>query len=301
MCDDMDDQAESAADAGEPHHRAPILLAAIILLAGASGARAAEDHPRRPPYVKLELKMFGLINGNRREHKKNPLKYDDALAAVGRAHSADMLRQKFFRHRSPTTGLVGDRLFAAMEMVMASGENIAMYDSVENAQKGLMKSPEHKKNILQPGFTHCGVGIVQAPNGTFYITQVFATRPAPVKFKTLATDVIKTLNQTRTVRGKLPFTVNAKLNKIAARHVAEVARAGKPVAADVRARAKAAGVKVKRLSFALLMTWDPASLASADILMDPRKGRIGIAFARNETHKGLGYGIIWVYVIFTDE
>ena len=55
-----------------------------------------------------------------------------------------------------------------------------------------MKSPEHKKNILQVIFTHCGVGIVQAPNGMYTITQVFATRPAPVNVKTLPADVIKT-------------------------------------------------------------------------------------------------------------
>lgn len=301
MCDRMDDQAEPAADSGKPHHRVPILLAAIVVLACACGVRAAEKRPPKPPYIKLELKMFGLINADRKKHKTNPLKYDNALAAVARAHSADMLKNKFFKHKSPTTGLVTDRLFAAKEMVMAAGENLAMDASVEEAEKALMKSPKHKKNILQKNFTHCGVGIVQAPNGTYYITQVFARRPTPVNFKTLAADVIKTLNKARAVRGKLPFKVNAKLNEIAVRHVAEVARAGKPVAVDIRARVKAAGVKVKRLSFGLVRTWDPGELASAATLLKPRKGRIGIAFARNEKHKKLGYGIIWVYVIFTDE
>lgn len=301
MCKGMDDQAEPAADAGNPRKRAPIFLAVIILFTGASGARAAEDHPPKPPYVALELKMFGLINGDREEHKKNPLKYDNALAAVARAHSADMLKNKFFNHTSPTTGRVTDRLFAAREMVMASGENIAMYESIEGAEKALMNSPEHKENILRDGFTHCGVGIVQAPNGTYTVTQVFATRPAPATLKTLPADVVKTLNQVRAVRGKLPFKVSAALNRVAARYVAEVALAGKPVAADIRKRVKAAGVRARRLSFGLVMTWDPGELASAATLIKPRNGRIGIAVARNEKHKHLGYGILWAYVIFTDE
>ena len=302
MCDDMDDQAESAVDAGEPHQRISILLAAIMLLAGASGARAAEEkHPPKPPYMELELKMFGLVNADRTKHKKSPLKYDNALATIGRGHSADMLKNKFFHHKSPTTGMIGDRLFAAKEMVMASGENLAMDQSIDDAEKALMKSPGHRKNILQQAFTHCGVGIVQAPNGTYYMTQVFATRPPPVKLKTLAPDVIKALNLVRAIQGKHPFKVNAKLNKIAAQHVADVARAGKPVAADIRARVKAAGVKIKLLSFGLLMTWDPNEFASAGALLKPKKGRIGMAFARNKKHKGLGYGVIWAYVIFTDE
>lgn len=296
----MDDQAESTADAGEPHQRHPIFPAILLFFMCVLPVVAAEEPPK-PPHAAQELKMFGLINADREQHKRAPLKYDDALAAVARAHSADMLTHRFFNHKSPTTGLAADRLFTAREMVTASGENIAMNDAVEKAEVALMESPGHRKNILQEGFTHCGVGIVQAPNGTYTITQVFAARPPPVKFETLGVDVVRMLNKVRGVRGKRAFEVSPALSRVAAAYVAEVARAGRPVAVDIRARAKAAGVKARRLSTALVPTWDPGEIASAAALAKPNKGRIGIAFARNEKHKALGYGIIWVFAVFTDE
>jgi uncharacterized protein YkwD len=296
----MDDQSESTADSDGPHQPPPIFPAILFLFTCVLPAIAAEEPPK-PPHVEQELKMFGLINADREQHKRTPLKYDDALAAVARAHSADMLKNQFFNHKSPTTGLAADRLFAAKEIVTASGENIATNDAVEKAQAALMKSPGHRKNILQEGFTHCGVGIVQAPNGTYRITQVFAARPPPVKFETLGVDVVRMLNKVRAVRGKRPFEVSPALSRVAAAYVAEVARAGKPVAVDIRARAKAAGVKARRLSTGLVSTWDPAEIAAAAALVKPDKGRIGIAFARNEKHKALGYGIIWVFAVFTDE
>lgn len=297
----MDDQAESGTESGEPPGRRTALIAAVILLISGSHATAGDAHPPDPPYVKLELKMFGLVNGDRQKHKKRPLKYDNALAAVARAHSADMLEHRFFHHKSQRTGMVADRLFAAKETVMESGENIAMHDSIEQAEARLMESPGHRKNILKEDFTHCGVGIVEAANGIYYVTQVFAARPPPVDFKTLEADVVTVLNKVRAIRGKLPYRISPALTKVAAGYVAEVARAGKPVAVDVGARVRAAGVEAKRLSAGLVSTWDPGELASAAALMKPRKGRIGIAFARNEKHKSLGYGIIWVYAIFTDE
>ncbi len=294
----MDDQPEPASEPGDPHQRRSGLLAAIILLASITCATAAEPDP---PYLQLELKMFGLINGDRAKHKRKPLRYDNALAAVARAHSADMLENGFFNHKSPTTGLVGDRLFVAKEIVMGSGENIAMFDTIDGAQAKLMTSPGHRKNILGKSFTHCGVGIVQGANGIYYITQVFAMRPRPVDPKTLGPKVVALLNKVRGARGKRPFNSSGELDRVAAAHVAKVAEAGKPVAVDIRAEAAAAGIKAGRISTGLVSTWNPGEVASAAAFLKPGKGRIGIGVARNEKHKDLGYGVIWIFVVFTDE
>jgi uncharacterized protein YkwD len=61
----------------------------------------------------------------------------------------------------------------------AVGENIALYGSVAGAEAAFMNEPRftknHRANILDPNFTEVGIGIVQAPNGSLYITQDFCT------------------------------------------------------------------------------------------------------------------------------
>ncbi|HCS73242.1 MAG TPA: hypothetical protein DIW17_05115, partial [Clostridiales bacterium] len=53
-----------------------------------------------------------------------------------------------------------------------AGENIAKHGSVESAHAGLMNSDGHRKNILNPSFTHIGIGIVD----NRYFTQMFIGR-----------------------------------------------------------------------------------------------------------------------------
>jgi uncharacterized protein YkwD len=38
-------------------------------------------------------------------------------------------------------------------------------------------SHNHRANILNPDFTHVGVGILRGPDGMFYITQEFVQKP----------------------------------------------------------------------------------------------------------------------------
>jgi uncharacterized protein YkwD len=61
------------------------------------------------------------------------------------------------------------------------GENICMggkndYDDAETAARrivdGFMVSPGHRKNILEPAYTHLGVG-VSLKDKEYYVTQCF--------------------------------------------------------------------------------------------------------------------------------
>ena len=48
-----------------------------------------------------------------------------------------------------------------------------MHPSVHSAHQGLMNSPGHRANILNPSFTEIGIGIRRKGNGQYYITQMF--------------------------------------------------------------------------------------------------------------------------------
>ncbi len=279
-------------------HLAPCRVLFCLLIALATAAAAAGGEPDDQA---LERKMFELVNADRKEQGKKPYEYDEALAAAGRAHSADMLENNFFAHKSPTTGMVADRLFAAKIKLTACGENIAMLADVEKAEAALMNSPGHRANILSNEFTHCGIGLVLASNGMLYITQVFDTPAPPVNLQTIGTTVLEKLNDARGKLGKRPLPVHAGLTKLASEYAAAAAHAGKPIAADLVASAMAAGLNNKQLGMTQVRTWNLEELAAAAALLAPRAGQIGLGFAENTEHKALGYGIVWAVVIFTEE
>jgi hypothetical protein len=58
----------------------------------------------------------------------------------------------------------------------AIGENVAYAGSAWRAHELLMNSPGHRTNILRPGYTHVGVGVVNS-GGMYWVAQVFATLP----------------------------------------------------------------------------------------------------------------------------
>jgi uncharacterized protein YkwD len=132
-------------------------------------------------WVLVNLDRQNPANAAETHGRARPLKWNDKLAAVALAHSRDMLRRRYFAHvdregRTPT-----DRINAAGIDWRALAENIALNQTVADAEKDLMDEPRfqqnHRGNILNPEYTDVGIGIVQAPNGDLYITQDFAAIP----------------------------------------------------------------------------------------------------------------------------
>jgi uncharacterized protein YkwD len=138
----------------------------------------------------MERFMFEWVNRDRAEPanmaethgRAFPLRWNDQLAAVARAHSLDMLKRGYFAHEDPQGKSVDGRVEAAGMAWQAVGENIAIAASVANAQGAFMNEPRftknHRANVLSTNFTDVGIGIVQGPDGRLYITQDFYTAPA---------------------------------------------------------------------------------------------------------------------------
>ncbi len=121
----------------------------------------------------LESQMFQIVNNERMKNGLNALKYDFNLEAVARDHSADMLIHGYFSHISFSGKNVAQRLtFFGINYALA-GENIAFAPSLISANEGLMDSPEHRDNILNPQFHRLGIGIADAGSLGLMITQVF--------------------------------------------------------------------------------------------------------------------------------
>jgi len=135
----------------------------------------------------MEQQMLELLNRDRADPsnmaetngRAMPLQWDESLAAVARAHSLDMLNQGYFAHEDGQGRNVANRVEAAGMAWKSVGENIAIYNTVAGAEAAFMNEPRftknHRANILNASFTEVGIGIVQAPNGSLYITQDFYT------------------------------------------------------------------------------------------------------------------------------
>ncbi len=132
-----------------------------------------------PPATKrrkqVETRLLRLVNASRRKAGRTLLLPYLRLAKVARTHSADMRRSGFFGHLSPTRGDLATRLTdAGLDYAQAS-ENLAISSGPARAHDNLMRSPSHRRNIMDPKMTHVGIGVATDPQqGILYITQCFA-------------------------------------------------------------------------------------------------------------------------------
>ncbi|MCA0984213.1 CAP domain-containing protein [Halobacillus yeomjeoni] len=119
----------------------------------------------------FEKEVVELTNQERAKQGLSPLKLDTELSAVAEDKSLDMQQNNYFSHNSPTYGSPFDMMKAYGIDYRTAGENIAMgQTSPPQVVNGWMNSEGHRKNIMNPDFTHIGVGHVE--NGNYW-TQMF--------------------------------------------------------------------------------------------------------------------------------
>ena len=87
-----------------------------------------------------------------------------------REKSADMSKNKYFSHTSPTLGSPFDQMKANGIQYKAAAENIAMGQrTAAEVVKGWMESPGHRANIMNGTYTHIGIGY--DANGNYWTQQ----------------------------------------------------------------------------------------------------------------------------------
>ena len=146
--------------------------------------RTRQNNPR---LAALEADMIARVNATRRSLKLSTLRLDPLLAEVARAHSLEMRDKQYFAHESPTNGLVHpiDRYRAGFRDTPAivaeniyrawsTARTVPSPNDIARAHNALLKSPGHRKNIVEPRVSNIGVGIVQNANGDIWITQMFS-------------------------------------------------------------------------------------------------------------------------------
>ncbi|MGI6129022.1 MAG: CAP domain-containing protein [bacterium] len=139
-------------------------------------APTPKPEPSTPLPGKLaaeEARLFELANQARVEAGLKPLQLDMRLVETARIKSADMVSNDYFGHISPTLGSPFDQMQRAKISYRTAGENLAGAPTADSAHSGLMNSPGHRANILNPNFTHVGIGIAKGSQYGIIFTQQF--------------------------------------------------------------------------------------------------------------------------------
>jgi uncharacterized protein YkwD len=121
----------------------------------------------------LEAQMLILVNNERLKNGLKPVKADPEIAVVAHKHSADMFKRGYFSHYTPEGKTPFDRMKAGGISFLTAGENLALAQTLSIAHTGLMNSPGHRANILNPSFGRLGIGILDGGIYGLMITQNF--------------------------------------------------------------------------------------------------------------------------------
>ncbi len=135
-----------------------------------------EPTPNPTPVAGLtadEQLMFNMVNQERAKAGLKPLQIDMRLVQSARLKSQDLITNNYFSHTSPVYGGFAALIRSYAPDYRYLGENLAGNKSVQGAMTAFMNSSGHRKNILNPNYTHIGIGIVSGgPYGKMY-TQHF--------------------------------------------------------------------------------------------------------------------------------
>lgn len=143
-----------------------------------AAAYAEEPAPR---WGQAEARLHAAVNAERTRNHLIPLERHPELDAVARAHSEDMARRGYLAHVNPDGLNPLERVEAAgLDHFSLLAENAGLTDQPHPATeilRGWIASPQHRDNLYAPPFNMTGLGIVRAENGTWYVTQLYATVP----------------------------------------------------------------------------------------------------------------------------
>ncbi len=160
-----------------------VLAACGVLTLGGCPSAPAEPlwDPHAPYEEDLEQRVFAAVNAERTRRSLLPLKRDRELDRIARAQCDWMRTHERLTHKGRGGGEVESRFDDAGISWRRSGENVARNrhfpDAVQEAVRGWMASPGHRKNILLDAYRETGIGVIPCrETGYVYFTQVFLRR-----------------------------------------------------------------------------------------------------------------------------
>lgn len=231
-------------------------------------------------------RLFDLVNTSRRAAGLAPLAFHRGLANVARAHDEDMRAHGFVGHTSPTTGNAPDRVARAGIRTHAVLENIGQGYSPEEVHEGLMQSPGHRANIMNPDATHVGIGIVTRKDtaSTLYlVTQLFMRVARRIDVDDAPDRLLARIRAARAQRHLRALADDDALAEVcadAADAFFDSNASREELSARLGSTAQALRLPYRRMRAVVLVTDALDQAAKLDAFLDPDATAIGIGVAQ---------------------
>jgi uncharacterized protein YkwD len=158
------------------------ILATTLMARPAAAAPAqliALGDPGIVHMIAVEQALLELTNADRAAHGLAPLDFDPETLLIARERAAAQLGQDNLSHYDEQGALAFVRLLddAVLKYGLA-GENLARgttggEDITERIEQALMKSPAHRKNILETRFVRAAIGAAVDRNGRIAFAEIF--------------------------------------------------------------------------------------------------------------------------------
>ncbi len=132
-----------------------------------AGARFEENtsQPSRRELAQLRSDLLRAVNAERRRAGLAPLKADAQLDRIALSHAEYMAVESRLSHEGAGGSSVADRARSVGYPYRRITENVAQgYDTVEAVVAGWMKSPGHRRNILDADVRDLGTGFARGRN-----------------------------------------------------------------------------------------------------------------------------------------
>jgi uncharacterized protein YkwD len=127
--------------------------------------------PAAPKLTMEEMKaeIVRLANAERVKAGVSVVEVLPALADCAQAKADDLRDSGYYGHTSPVYGTAGDMIFAAIPEVTAYAENLAPWTKTPaEAFQGWVESSRHYASIINPKYTHIGIGVVEGVEGGYW-------------------------------------------------------------------------------------------------------------------------------------
>ncbi len=125
-------------------------------------------------------RMVNLVNASREESDLPPLKINNYLVESAIAKGQDMLENQYFAHDTPDGKKPWQWIDRTNYDYVYAGENLAMdFTSAEVVNSAFLKSPSHRRNILNPKYIEIGIAVLNGElNGhpTILLVEFFGTQ-----------------------------------------------------------------------------------------------------------------------------
>ena len=251
----------------------------------------SRSNPEGPEFdTEAETRLLEIANRDRAAAGLSMLEIHKGLTEAARQHAMAMAEAHELSHQLPGEAVLSNRVASATNLRLDEvGENVALDSTVVSAQKHLMQSPPHRRNLLDGNFNVAGFAVVRT-GGQLWVVQDFAHRLDAMSLHQTEALVADAVNQWRSQRG---------LHALTAVATPEIRDAACGLAQANTLKTKTIKNLSQRQSILTYTQSKPETLPDdAERILGGRqlkRASIGVCFARNAAYPS---GVYWVALGF---